>query len=240
MAMNGNLRDMALADLIQHNCQDRKTARLAVRQGLYEASLYFDSGKVVHAEMDGLEGEEVIFQILRWEDGEFSLDVGVQAPASSIARSWSGLLLEGARRMDEDTLSSVLSKKEETAVPVKKKSELLAEALDELLAASSDIEGAGVVGIDGLVYSANVPQRGMDETMVGAAAAAAFGLSRRSAEQLKRGAFAQTLIQGEDGNIIVATLNSETIFVGLTPKGVNLGMAFAEVRSMIARLKPIL
>lgn len=124
--------------------------------------------------------------------------------------------------------------------PVKKKSELLAEALDELLASSSDIEGAAIVGTDGLVYSANVPQRGMDEAMVGAASAAVYGLSKRSADQLKRGGFAQTLIQGEDGNIVVANLNPETIFVGLTPKNVNLGMAFAEVRSMVNRLRTIL
>jgi uncharacterized protein len=124
--------------------------------------------------------------------------------------------------------------------PAKKRSELLAEALDELLTSSSDIEGAAIIGTDGLVYSANVPQRGMDEAMVGAASAAVFGLSKRSVDQLRRGTYVQTLIQGEDGNMIVASLNPETIFVGLTPKNVNLGMAFAEVRSMLVRLRTIL
>ena len=125
-------------------------------------------------------------------------------------------------------------------MPPKKRSELLAEALDELLASSSDIEGAAVVGVDGLVYSANVPQRGMDVDMVGAASAAVLGLSRRSVGQLNRGDFAQTMIQGSGGNIIVSSLNPETIFIALTPPGVNLGMAFAEVRSMIRRLSEIL
>lgn len=123
---------------------------------------------------------------------------------------------------------------------VKKKSELLAEALAELLQGSSDIEGVAVVGVDGLVYSANVPQRALDESMVGATSAAILGLSKRSADQLKRGRFSQTLIQGEDGNIIVAGLNDQALFVGLTPKNVNLGMAFAEVRTMTARLRDIL
>lgn len=122
----------------------------------------------------------------------------------------------------------------------KKKSELLADALMELLNESSDIEGAAIVGTDGLVYSANVPHRALDETMVGASSAAVLGLSRRSAEQLKRGGFKQTLIQGEDGNIIVAGLNDETLFVGLTSQQVNLGMAFAEVRGMSDKLRNIL
>lgn len=121
-----------------------------------------------------------------------------------------------------------------------KKSELLADALTSLLAESSDIEGAAVVGTDGLVYSANVPQRALDESMVGASSAAVLGLSKRSVMQLKRGEFAQTLIQGDQGNIIVAGINDDTLFVGLTPHNVNLGMAFAETRNILARLRDIL
>lgn len=122
---------------------------------------------------------------------------------------------------------------------MKKKSEQLADALAELIQGSADFEGAAVVGVDGLVYSANVPQRALDENMVGATSAAVLGLSKRSVGQLKRGNFSQTLIQGEDGNIIVAGLNEQTLFVGLTPKNVNLGMAFAEVRTIAARLVEI-
>jgi predicted regulator of Ras-like GTPase activity (Roadblock/LC7/MglB family) len=75
---------------------------------------------------------------------------------------------------------------------------------------------------------------------VGATSAAILGLSKRSANQLKRGIFAQTLIQGDEGNIIVSGLDDQTLFVGLTPKNVNLGMAFAEMRTMTARLREIL
>jgi predicted regulator of Ras-like GTPase activity (Roadblock/LC7/MglB family) len=65
-------------------------------------------------------------------------------------------------------------------------------------------------------------------------------LSKRSVGQLKRGSFKQTLIQGDDGNIIVASLNDETLLVGLTAQNVNLGMAFAEVRTMVSRLNEVL
>ena len=122
----------------------------------------------------------------------------------------------------------------------KKKSELLAEALVNLLTESADITGAAIVGVDGLVYSANVPQRVLDENMVGASSAAVFGLSKRSTDQLKRGTFKQTLIQGEEGNIIVSGIDEQTLFVGLTASNVNLGMAFAEVREMTDKIYKIL
>ncbi len=122
----------------------------------------------------------------------------------------------------------------------KRKSELLADVLSELLQESADIVGAGVIGTDGLVYSANVPFKGMEEDMVGAASAAAFGLSKRGIQQLQRGEFTRTLIQGTAGNIIIVALNSETLLVALTPDAINLGMAFAEVRDAVTQLQDIL
>jgi predicted regulator of Ras-like GTPase activity (Roadblock/LC7/MglB family) len=242
MAMQGSLQDMTIADLIQHNCQDRKMAQLIIDHNGQQALLFFNEGTVQHAALGDLQGEEVVYQILDWHEGNFTLEIGVTPPAVTISRSWSGLLLEGARRLDEEkhktTDSNLLNQEKKTVA--KKKSEILADTLAELLQESADIDGAAVVGTDGLVYSANVPQRALDENMVGASSAAILGLSKRSIDQLKRGNFKQTLIQGDDGNIIVAGLNSETLFIGLTPSSVNLGMAFAEVRTMAERLRDIL
>ena len=65
-------------------------------------------------------------------------------------------------------------------------------------------------------------------------------MSRRGVSQLKRGNYNRTLIQGDDGNIIVANINDEALLVGLTPKGINLGMAFLEIRNMVEALQDIL
>lgn len=239
MALQGNLQMMGIADLIQHNCQDRKTAQLVIEHNGHQAALFFKDGAVTHATLGDLQGEEVIYHLLSWQEGSFSLEAGIEPPATTINRSWSGLLLEGVRRLDE-IQHSPLFEQETKPMAMKKKSELLADALAELLQGSSDIEGAAIVGVDGLVYSANVPHKGLDENMVGATSAAILGLSKRSANQLKRGNFNQTLIQGDEGNIIVSSLDDQTLFVGLTPKNVNLGMAFAEMRTMTARLREIL
>ena len=242
MALQGNLQDMSVADLIQHNCQDRKTAQLIIENGHRQAILFFKEGAVPHAQMDELEGEEVIYQILGWQNGKFSLEVDLEPPAITIQRSWSGLLLKGAQRLDEESHLSISNSNplpQEDHQMTKKKSEILAETLASLLRESSDIEGVAVVGVDGLVYSANVPQRTLEEEMVGATSAAILGLSKRSAGQLKRGKFKQTLVQGDEGNIIVSSLNEETLLVGLTARDVNLGMAFAEMRTMTGTLSSL-
>lgn len=121
-----------------------------------------------------------------------------------------------------------------------KTGKVLEEMLAQLLAQSSDIEGAAVVGVDGLVFSANMPYRDMDEDLAGAVAAAIFALGVRSTSQLKRGSLTRVLVQGDDGNIIVTVINPQTILVALTPKSVNLGMAFAEAKSISAQLAEVL
>jgi len=122
----------------------------------------------------------------------------------------------------------------------KKTRERIAEALQDLLAESSDIIGAAVVGIDGLIYSANFPRRDTDDNLVAAVAAAVYGLSQRSMKQTQQGTFVQTLIQGTDGYMLVRSVTPQVIFVGLLPAEVNLGMAFAEARTITARLEEIL
>jgi predicted regulator of Ras-like GTPase activity (Roadblock/LC7/MglB family) len=101
MGIQGNLRDMALADLIQHTCQDRKTAELSIQRAGNKASLFFKDGNLVHAQSGTETGEEVVYRLLKWEEGIFNLENGVEPPSKSIERGWSSLLLEGARRLDE-------------------------------------------------------------------------------------------------------------------------------------------
>ena len=99
--MKGQLEDMAVADIIQHNCQDRKTARVSIKNGRRKAELFFKNGNVVHASSGDQEGEEAIYQVITWEKGSFMLKSDVEPPAYTITRGWTSLLLEGARRHDE-------------------------------------------------------------------------------------------------------------------------------------------
>lgn len=105
MSLRGNLREMSVADLIQHYCDDRKNAKLDISSGGQTAQIYFKEGNVVHACLGTKEGEQVIYDVLGWEEGTFSLTIGINSPKESIKRSWAGLIMEGAKRLDEAKLA---------------------------------------------------------------------------------------------------------------------------------------
>lgn len=101
MAVQGNLKDISLSSLISVNCNEMNRARLTIKGDGKEASIYFEGGNIVHASMDALEGEDVLYKLLRWEEGEFNLEQEVSAPRHTVKQAWSGILLEGMRRIDE-------------------------------------------------------------------------------------------------------------------------------------------
>lgn len=112
--MQGSLTEMSVADLIQHNCQNQKTALYRIRNDGQLACLYFSNGEIVHAELEDMEGEEVIYEVLKWEAGTFDLDAGVESSKTTIKRKWQALLLEGARLLDEQSLIGAHSEPNES------------------------------------------------------------------------------------------------------------------------------
>ncbi len=239
MTIKGDLQYMNIAGLIQHNCQGHKTARLVVKHKGQEATLFLNKGTVQHAIMNNLQGEAVVYETLNWHEGHFTLEMGVEPPLVTITRSGSSLLLEGARRLNEESNGSTSLNHKNLPVTNKKR-KILSDLLSKLLQHSSNIEGAAIVDKNGLVYSANVPHTTVDKQTIGRTSATVFDLSKQSAHQFKRGDIKRTLIQGDKGNIIVTGINDKTFLIGLTVPHVNLGMAFTEMRTMTALLNSIL
>jgi hypothetical protein len=99
--VKGSLQDMAVADLIQHTCQDRKTARVLFKNGREKGELFIKNGNVVHASIDDQTGEEAVYQLMNWDQGTFDLVPDLDPPAITITRTWTSLLLEAARLSDE-------------------------------------------------------------------------------------------------------------------------------------------
>lgn len=247
MSVKGSLKEMSLDSIVSVNCNELNQARLRLsRQGTV-GSLYLADGKVVHAELDSLVGREAVHEMLTWEDGEFELEMGVTAADQTITSSWSGLLLEGMKLIDERNerqvppkeTEDVIVRKDKREMATQKRSEMLAGTLSDMLAASNDIVGAVVVTSDGLVIASQLP-KGADESRIGASAAALHGLSKRSTPALGRGEFTQNLIQGTDGNIVITNVNAHSVFVGLTAADVNLGMVFLETRDAAKKIDAVL
>lgn len=226
MAMQGNLHDMAVADLIQHNCQDRKTARLAIQHGSQNATLYFADGNVLHAVMDDTQGETVVYQILAWEDGRFMLEPGIAAPAVTITRSWTGLLMEGARQLDEGLLSlddghSVQSNNLEANKMAQKLDEVLKEFGQEV----PGFLAANVVGMDGLAVAEHVSTNKINGDTISAQLALFIKLVDTSINKIGGGITQETLLTTASSYMLVRFLPERNFFLAVVVdrKTTNLG-----------------
>jgi predicted regulator of Ras-like GTPase activity (Roadblock/LC7/MglB family) len=101
MALVGDLKDLALVDIIQINCVGRNTARLTVNYPSGEGVFYFQDGDIVDARLGNLVGIEAVYKALNYEEGSFRIDAGVTSPTRTIFEQWAGILMEGMRLIDE-------------------------------------------------------------------------------------------------------------------------------------------
>lgn len=91
-----------LPDLIQIYTVSLADGALAIRSGGRRGTIWFEHGEIVHAECGDVTGEEAVYQLLRWQNGQFSLDPEGRAAVRSITVPWQNVLMEGCRRLDED------------------------------------------------------------------------------------------------------------------------------------------
>lgn len=92
-----------LPDLIQIYTVSMADGALTIRRGTQTGTIWFAHGAMVHAVCGELIGAEAVYSLLHWHDGQFSLENGATAPVRSITASWEVVLMEGCRRLDEET-----------------------------------------------------------------------------------------------------------------------------------------
>ncbi|HEX7022414.1 MAG TPA: DUF4388 domain-containing protein [Trueperaceae bacterium] len=99
--MTGTLGLFSLVDLFQLLASSSRSGRLVVDHPAGQARVYFDKGRVVHAEFARLLGEEAVIALFQDERGSFEFSLGLPAPRATIETSTENLLLEAIRRVDE-------------------------------------------------------------------------------------------------------------------------------------------
>ncbi|HEY8146395.1 MAG TPA: DUF4388 domain-containing protein [Kofleriaceae bacterium] len=99
---SGSLADMGVVDIIQTIEVSRKSGlvHFSAEEGR-QATIYFRSGKVIDAEAGHLQGDEAVYRLLTWSEGEFELLFRTVRRKESIPVSTQALLMEGMRRLDE-------------------------------------------------------------------------------------------------------------------------------------------
>jgi tetratricopeptide (TPR) repeat protein len=108
MAIRGNLNEASLPDVLQLLAMGNKTGTLSLNESGLSGIICFDNGRICHAAVSGrsLGTEDAVFLMFKWNHGLFSFEPGVQPPedARMVSLDPQGLLLEGARRVDEWSL----------------------------------------------------------------------------------------------------------------------------------------
>jgi CheY-like chemotaxis protein len=99
--VQGRLEEMSILDLMQSIEMGQKSCTLSIRRAGERAELFFAAGQCKDAKMGAIEGEDAVYQAIRWADGEFELDFNGAPSRETISKTTTGLLMEGLRLMDE-------------------------------------------------------------------------------------------------------------------------------------------
>ena len=98
----GRVADMPVVDVIQTIEISRKSGVIQfVGDRGRQAAIYFRDGRVIDAEAGTLQGEDAVYRLLTWSEGEFEVVFRTVRRREVIATSSQGLLMEGMRRLDE-------------------------------------------------------------------------------------------------------------------------------------------
>jgi hypothetical protein len=101
MAFQGSLTELHLPDIIQLVSVSGKSGVFHLTQAGHHGQIYLHDGKIVHAQIDETAGEEAVYALAIWNQGDFKFEPGVATEHRTIAKSNTNLLMEAARRLDE-------------------------------------------------------------------------------------------------------------------------------------------
>jgi hypothetical protein len=101
MAFQGSLAELHLPDIIQLISVSGKTGVFQLTDGHLRGQIYLNDGQIVHAQLEDTTGEEAVYALAIWSQGEFKFDPGVATQQRTISKSNTNLLMEAARRLDE-------------------------------------------------------------------------------------------------------------------------------------------
>jgi hypothetical protein len=101
MSFQGSLKELHLPDVIQLVSVSGKSGSFRLENDGHEGFIYLENGRMVHATLGKLIGEEAIYALATWGDGTFRFIPGDATPDRTINKNNTNLLMEAARRIDE-------------------------------------------------------------------------------------------------------------------------------------------
>ncbi len=99
--ISGSLEEKSFPEAFQLAMAYGQSGTLVLRNAGSEGRVYLNDGNVAHAEAGDLRGEEALYDLALWNQGQFHYIVGEVTTEVTISKSGTSLLMEATRRMDE-------------------------------------------------------------------------------------------------------------------------------------------
>jgi hypothetical protein len=101
MSLDGRIEDFSLADVFQLITMGTRTGELRVITGNRTALVNFENGQAVAASLENLTGENAVYEIFNWDEGEFTFDPTAAVAVHNISMDTQNLIMESVRQLDE-------------------------------------------------------------------------------------------------------------------------------------------
>lgn len=115
---------------------------------------------------------------------------------------------------------------------------ILETILNSLNNETPDITASAVISTDGLPV-ASVLRRGTNPDRVGGMSAALLALGNRATKELSCGNMTQTVVQGDDGFILLIEAGDETVLVLTAKPDAKLGLILLHARQAAKQIKEL-
>ncbi|MBI5885551.1 MAG: DUF4388 domain-containing protein [Deltaproteobacteria bacterium] len=99
--IEGRLRQMSLADILQFLHLNKKEGVLKITSADAAGNVFIKEGQIYNAAVGGVEKEKALFRLLQWTEGKFEFIPSPIAVTKKISTSTGNLLMEGMRQIDE-------------------------------------------------------------------------------------------------------------------------------------------
>jgi hypothetical protein len=135
MELRGDLQSFPLAQLVQTLDNAQRTGKLDIRGHLGSYAIFFQKGKVIHAQSPYSSGLPAFFDAFLEHDGTFSFASSVIMPPRRVTQSNTSLLIEATRLADEYARTGIHAEPTELLVSLAENDSSAAVALtaDEFL-----------------------------------------------------------------------------------------------------------
>ena len=101
MSFQGSLRELQLSDIVQLVSSSGKTGKFTLTHDDEQGELYLKKGRIVHAHVGDVSGDEAVYVLASWSSGEFFFTPDAESDRVTVEKSNTRLLMEAAHQHDE-------------------------------------------------------------------------------------------------------------------------------------------